>query len=875
MGYRAAGVIHVPAFINHSSAAENQGEDDEPPTAAVTVTAILQDTTNTTNNTNNNTEEEAVGRIRSSMQNKQTCIHCSSSTTSSKHENENNTCITFDDVNNINNNNNQTVAVIGECMASVCDAMLVCFHPDFASMEIVCDDFQHVLDGVVRGLVRRLRADLIQRPTMSRPSSSTVIIAIFHPEEEEEDPSAQLVALAYKQRVASYLRRALRATELKYKDDGDPIHIQVVVYNNNRKNKKKDIVQNMWEKSLTIDGPPAADAREEVDLDVSFDEFPILVESVLQAVVDDVRDNNDNDDGSLAMVDDDELTSSSAGEVLNDIEIIHSDDSISKQQQQPIEGVVGEHDYLNAYDDDSGVKDDISTVPPAVINNGDDGISVVVVEDEQQQTLAAAAANDDDDDFEVLSDVASDDDFVDEERTDAFMMEQYDDDDDDDSGDREEGDDLVFLQTETEEQQDGTSADADASFVAASSSYNDDDDDDADIDKTTLSNDDEGLVLANEDEATGGTTVEQQQNMDLQDHLGGVEADEGPIMGEYENGFVTGNEHETENQIDAKTTTDIVQTDTVAIQEDKDEGATVSEHSTNNVVDYSNDNETASHTTATHDDNDNEGELREMVHAAIQDTVIEATADIDRLEEKQDEASLHGRVPILEFGSDANKILDSVSRKLDKLLRLVKGKNKKSVLSGYIQDQEVKIMNQLLAGENGGVQSVFRQQLVALREHYGRRFESMIDGIAEDDDSNVQARQKKITVAASQAVDGFKAAAHHAVPKLCSKYEDLNETYHTASSAELDGLLRDLMEVTSTVEDIEGGWESAVTLEEMEDSDCDDERAASKKPPKWYEKLAARALVLGINYAQGLIAIEGLRRAAADRDQFMPKFPLF
>ena len=48
-----------------------------------------------------------------------------------------------------------------------------------------------------------------------------------------------------------------------------------------------------------------------------------------------------------------------------------------------------------------------------------------------------------------------------------------------------------------------------------------------------------------------------------------------------------------------------------------------------------------------------------------------------------------------------------------------------------------------------------------------------------------------------------------------------------------------------------------------------------KGPAKWYEKIAARALVLGVNYLQGWLALQQLRKAAADRDKAMPKFPLF
>ena len=46
-------------------------------------------------------------------------------------------------------------------------------------------------------------------------------------------------------------------------------------------------------------------------------------------------------------------------------------------------------------------------------------------------------------------------------------------------------------------------------------------------------------------------------------------------------------------------------------------------------------------------------------------------------------------------------------------------------------------------------------------------------------------------------------------------------------------------------------------------------------PAKWYERLALKALVIGVNYVQGWIVLQALRREAMKRDRDMPKFPLF
>jgi hypothetical protein len=51
--------------------------------------------------------------------------------------------------------------------------------------------------------------------------------------------------------------------------------------------------------------------------------------------------------------------------------------------------------------------------------------------------------------------------------------------------------------------------------------------------------------------------------------------------------------------------------------------------------------------------------------------------------------------------------------------------------------------------------------------------------------------------------------------------------------------------------------------------------ARPKRVARWYEKLAARALVLGVNYLQGWLAWQGIQRAALQRERNMPKFPLF
>eukprot|EP00957_Ditylum_brightwellii_P107245 8183357-Ditylum_brightwellii.AAC.1 len=93
-----------------------------------------------------------------------------------------------------------------------------------------------------------------------------------------------------------------------------------------------------------------------------------------------------------------------------------------------------------------------------------------------------------------------------------------------------------------------------------------------------------------------------------------------------------------------------------------------------------------------------------------------------------------------------------------------------------------------------------------------------------------------------------------------------------------------MMEATSLREDVEEEWEDATSPlswdEDYEEDEPEEEECTRKKrlfrlfrmkkrkgPVKWYEKLAARALVLGVNYLQGWLALQGIRRAAAERDE--------
>jgi hypothetical protein len=100
----------------------------------------------------------------------------------------------------------------------------------------------------------------------------------------------------------------------------------------------------------------------------------------------------------------------------------------------------------------------------------------------------------------------------------------------------------------------------------------------------------------------------------------------------------------------------------------------------------------------------------------------------------------------------------------------------------------------------------------------------------------------------------------------------------------LQGLLKDMMEATSLRDELDRNVASLNDdnddeYDDIDDDDHDEEGVSQRKkqggPAKWYTKLAARAVVFGVNYLQGWLALQGLRKAAAERDRTMPKFPLF
>lgn len=170
----------------------------------------------------------------------------------------------------------------------------------------------------------------------------------------------------------------------------------------------------------------------------------------------------------------------------------------------------------------------------------------------------------------------------------------------------------------------------------------------------------------------------------------------------------------------------------------------------------------------------------------------------------------------------------------------------------------------------------------------------MLDGSVADHSNNWNLRRRK---AARYAEEQFTKAAVESIPKICKSPEgELSDDIVGMFSCveALGGLLEDMEEVTATRDNEENEWRDITSGLEDESNGGIDSLAISHSrlglrqlikrvrnkvqrngPARWYERLAAKVLVIGVNYVQGWLVLHALRREAKKRDMEMPKFPLF
>lgn len=190
------------------------------------------------------------------------------------------------------------------------------------------------------------------------------------------------------------------------------------------------------------------------------------------------------------------------------------------------------------------------------------------------------------------------------------------------------------------------------------------------------------------------------------------------------------------------------------------------------------------------------------------------------------------------------------------------------------------------------IHQLYQSHLQNLRDHFGRMYQYTLD----NSQGTLTDEQRK--VAARRAEEGFTKSAFDSMPQICRHPDGelCNEMAALYSCVEaLRGLLEDMYAITEALVLGEEEWDDIMdTAIESETSSQDGCRSLFKEkiglrqlikglrekrrahgPSKWYERWAGKVLIIGLNYIQGWIALQTLRREATKRDQDLPKFPLF
>ena len=242
---------------------------------------------------------------------------------------------------------------------------------------------------------------------------------------------------------------------------------------------------------------------------------------------------------------------------------------------------------------------------------------------------------------------------------------------------------------------------------------------------------------------------------------------------------------------------------------------------------------------------------------------------LEELEEKMQELILDqssNRMPLLEFGSLVQDILHTADMQLKD--ESMNDAFRRGLMKGIVVE----------------VQRLYKDQLQALRNYYGQRYESILDEKVEEDNDNDEIIEHRWAAGAEHMTQAFSAAARNSVPSTYQidlkdakgKTKSKNEASFDHVDA-LQGLIQDMIESTERRKD----ELNVATILKADDEETLDSASTSAwrvrltKLPKWLERLAARAIVFGVNYVQGWLAWQGIKRAALSRDRNQPKFPLF
>ena len=229
----------------------------------------------------------------------------------------------------------------------------------------------------------------------------------------------------------------------------------------------------------------------------------------------------------------------------------------------------------------------------------------------------------------------------------------------------------------------------------------------------------------------------------------------------------------------------------------------------------------------------------------MQEILVNCQAQLEMMESKLQDVLLSDyekQIPLLDFGTMSGLLLNQTLAEL--------------------QGMPSSFRSELMTPVVSELHRLYKDHLQTLRDYYGRRYEKVL---AESKDEGEWASS------AEHFMQGFQAAAINSVPYLCKPNEALADwTNLFDSTSSLQGLISDMLEATQIRKD-----EQSLAFEGGESDEDSSPRGRFHQMPRWLKKIAGRALMLGVNYIQGWLVWQGVKRAAIERDRSMPKFPLF
>jgi hypothetical protein len=201
---------------------------------------------------------------------------------------------------------------------------------------------------------------------------------------------------------------------------------------------------------------------------------------------------------------------------------------------------------------------------------------------------------------------------------------------------------------------------------------------------------------------------------------------------------------------------------------------------------------------------------------------------------------------LLSLGLLSDNLLNSDGLPIDFSLRL------KQILNefGWIEPGNIPVNVQ------DRVFDVHRQYLDQLRDHFGRMYEALLDN---SDPKSWRAVRERVVSNFWQSVQTSRPFPNSA----------LFEKSNTSCQNVLTGLESDMDSAADLRKEPYLG-------DDEEQNDIDNPSLAKRKRfVKWCKKMAAKGVMLGVNYLQGWLAWQAIQRAALEREREFPKFPLF